>query len=51
MPIGHEQHDAQELLSAVLDGLHEDHNLVTEKPYVELPDSDDRPDQLLADIW
>ena len=45
---GREQHDAQEFLSVLLDGLHEDLNLVTEKPYTDLPDSDDKPDPLLA---
>ena len=48
---GHQQHDAQELLSVFLDGLHEDLNLVAVKPYTELPDSDDREDSILADIW
>lgn len=32
---GYEQHDAQELLAFLLDGLHEDLNKVIEKPYVE----------------
>jgi hypothetical protein len=32
---GSEQHDAQELLAFLLDGLHEDLNLVTVKPYIE----------------
>ena len=35
---------AQELLAFLLDGLHEDLNRVQEKPYVELKDSDGRPD-------
>jgi ubiquitin carboxyl-terminal hydrolase 4/11/15 len=35
---GYLQHDSQELLSYVLDGLHEDLNLVKSKPY--LPDTD-----------
>ena len=38
------QQDAQELLSVLLDRLHEDLNLVINKPYKELPDSDGRPD-------
>ncbi|KAI6646793.1 Ubiquitin carboxyl-terminal hydrolase 32-like [Oopsacas minuta] len=38
------QQDAQELLSVLLDRLHEDLNLVITKPYKELPDSDGRPD-------
>lgn len=40
-----QQHDSQEFLSFLLDGLHEDLNRVFEKPYVELKDSDDRPDE------
>mmetsp|Transcript_1829 Transcript_1829/g.2892 ORF Transcript_1829/g.2892 Transcript_1829/m.2892 type:complete len:1659 (+) Transcript_1829:173-5149(+) len=48
---GDDQHDAQELLSFLLDGLSEDLNLVHDKPYTEQPDSDDRPDVVLADIW
>lgn len=34
-----------------MDGLSEDLNLVHEKPYVEQPDSDGRPDAELANIW
>lgn len=48
---GNEQHDAQELLAFLLDGLSEDLNLVHDKPYTEQPDSDGRPDSELADIW
>ena len=48
---GHEQHDAQELLAFLLDGLSEDLNLVHTKPYTEQPDSDHRSDAVLADIW
>jgi len=33
---GFRQHDAQELLMFLLDGLHEDLNLVVDKKYVEL---------------
>ena len=40
-----QQHDSQEFLSFLLDGLHEDLNRVHKKPYVELKDSDDRPDE------
>lgn len=43
-----EQHDCQELLSFLLDGLHEDLNRVHLKPYVELKDSDGRPDEIVA---
>jgi ubiquitin carboxyl-terminal hydrolase 4/11/15 len=31
---GHHQHDSQELLSFLLDGLHEDLNLVRNKPRI-----------------
>ena len=37
---GYEQHDTQELLSFLLDGLHEDLNRVTDKKYVEDVESD-----------
>ena len=40
-----QQHDSQEFLAFLLDGLHEDLNRVHDKPYVELKDSDDRPDE------
>lgn len=33
---GHHQQDSQELLTFLLDGLHEDLNLVQEKPYVDM---------------
>ena len=41
----YQQHDSQELLTFLLDGLHEDLNRVKKKPYIELKDSDDRPDE------
>ena len=34
--MGYAQHDSQELLAFLLDGLHEDLNLVKEKPYVDM---------------
>ncbi|KAI2656254.1 Ubiquitin carboxyl-terminal hydrolase 32 [Labeo rohita] len=44
--------DSQELLAFLLDGLHEDLNRVHEKPYVELKDSDGRPDHEVAtEAW
>ncbi|KAJ8312078.1 hypothetical protein KUTeg_009451 [Tegillarca granosa] len=46
---GFQQHDSQELLSFLLDGLHEDLNRVHDKPYVELKDSDGRPDEEVAE--
>lgn len=49
---GNEQHDAQELLAFLLSGLAEDLNLVSSRPYVELPDSDGiMRDSALAAIW
>lgn len=46
---GYNQHDSQELLAFLLDGLHEDLNRVKKKPYIEAKDSDGRPDQEVAD--
>jgi ubiquitin C-terminal hydrolase len=48
---GNEQHDAQEFLTFLLGGLSEDLNRIVDKPYIEAPDSDGRPDSELADIW
>lgn len=46
------QHDSQELLEWLLDGLHEDLNRVMEKPYSELKDSDGRADAIVAsEAW
>lgn len=44
--LGYQQHDAQELLSFLLDGLHEDLNRVKRKEYVELRDAAGRPDEV-----
>ncbi|KAJ8451081.1 hypothetical protein Cgig2_026890 [Carnegiea gigantea] len=46
---GYNQHDSQELLAFLLDGLHEDLNRVKQKPYIEMKDSDGRPDEEYAD--
>ncbi|KAG2330310.1 hypothetical protein Bca52824_001490 [Brassica carinata] len=46
---GYNQHDSQELLAFLLDGLHEDLNKVKRKPYIELKDSDNRPDDEVAE--
>uniref|UniRef100_A0A2C9V083 Ubiquitin carboxyl-terminal hydrolase n=1 Tax=Manihot esculenta TaxID=3983 RepID=A0A2C9V083_MANES len=48
---GFNQHDSQELLAFLLDGLHEDLNRVKCKPYVEAKDGDDRPDEEVADEY
>lgn len=38
---GFEQHDSQEFLMFLLDGLSEDLNRILDKPYIEKPDSTD----------
>lgn len=49
---GYHQHDSQELLAFLLDGLHEDLNRILKKPYTEVPDSNGRPDEeVAADCW
>ncbi|KAG2236115.1 hypothetical protein INT48_006131 [Thamnidium elegans] len=45
---GYQQHDTQELLAFLLDGLHEDLNRIIEKPYVQLPDFDGLTDTEIA---
>ncbi|CAA6655882.1 unnamed protein product [Spirodela intermedia] len=46
---GYNQHDSQELLAFLLDGLHEDLNRVKNKPYIETKDANGRPDEEFAD--
>ncbi|CAH2035036.1 unnamed protein product [Thlaspi arvense] len=46
---GYNQHDSQEMLAFLLDGLHEDLNKVKQKPYIEAKDSDGRPDDEVAE--
>jgi ubiquitin carboxyl-terminal hydrolase 4/11/15 len=49
---GYQQHDSQELLAFLLDGLHEDLNRVKKKPYVEMKEADGRPDEEVAkEAW
>ncbi|XP_035842496.1 ubiquitin carboxyl-terminal hydrolase 9 isoform X2 [Helianthus annuus] len=49
---GYNQHDSQELLAFLLDGLHEDLNRVKQKPYIETKDYDGRPDEEVAsEFW
>ncbi|KAL8211393.1 hypothetical protein R6Q57_005830 [Mikania cordata] len=48
---GFNQHDSQELLAFLLDGLHEDLNRVKCKPYAETKDGDGRPDEDIADEY
>uniref|UniRef100_A0A7N0U984 Ubiquitin carboxyl-terminal hydrolase n=1 Tax=Kalanchoe fedtschenkoi TaxID=63787 RepID=A0A7N0U984_KALFE len=46
---GYNQHDSQELLAFLLDGLHEDLNRVKQKPYIDAKDYDGRPDKEVAE--
>ncbi|XP_062202626.1 ubiquitin carboxyl-terminal hydrolase 8-like isoform X2 [Phragmites australis] len=48
---GFNQHDSQELLAFLLDGLHEDLNRVKCKPYSEAKDSDGRAVEEVADEY
>ncbi|XP_028789871.1 ubiquitin carboxyl-terminal hydrolase 8 [Neltuma alba] len=48
---GYNQHDSQELLAFLLDGLHEDLNRVKRKPYHEVKDEDGRPDEEVAEEY
>ncbi|XP_057784693.1 ubiquitin carboxyl-terminal hydrolase 8-like [Salvia miltiorrhiza] len=48
---GYNQHDSQEFLSFLLDGLHEDLNRVKRKPYVQAKEEDGRPDEEVADEY
>lgn len=45
---GYAQHDAQEFMAFLLDGLHEDLNRIQNKPYTETVDSDGRQDEVLV---
>ena len=49
---GFAQHDSREMLSVLLDTMHEDVNEVSKKPYVEYKDSDGRSDaEISAEYW
>ena len=45
---GFGQQDSCELVNYVLDLMHEDLNRVKKKPYVEMRDSDGRPDEVVS---
>jgi ubiquitin carboxyl-terminal hydrolase 4/11/15 len=45
---GYQQHDSQELLMWLLDGLHEDLNRIRQKPVTEAPEGGSRPDDEVA---
>ncbi|KAI4348860.1 hypothetical protein L6164_009529 [Bauhinia variegata] len=48
---GYNQHDSQELLAFLLDGLHEDLNRVKRKPYHEVKDADGCSDEEVAEEY
>jgi len=49
---GYQQQDSQELLTFLLDGLHEDLNRIKKKPYVEMKDADGRlDDEIAGEAW
>ncbi|KAH3764859.1 ubiquitin carboxyl-terminal hydrolase 15 [Pelomyxa schiedti] len=49
---GFNQHDAHELVSFLLDGLHEDLNQITKRPYVEAVHGGTRPDiEVAKEAW
>ncbi|XP_007028022.2 PREDICTED: ubiquitin carboxyl-terminal hydrolase 8 isoform X1 [Theobroma cacao] len=48
---GYNQHDSQEFLAFLLDGLHEDLNRVKCKPYIEAKDAEGCPDEEVADEY
>jgi ubiquitin carboxyl-terminal hydrolase 4/11/15 len=49
---GYDQHDSQEFLNFLLDGLHEDLNRCREKPATEIPEAKGRPDeQVASEAW
>ncbi|CAK9301902.1 unnamed protein product [Gordionus sp. m RMFG-2023] len=49
---GFQQHDSQELLIFLLDGLHEDLNRIKKKPYIDLKEAEGRKDEDVArEAW
>ena len=49
---GYQQHDSQELLAFLLDGLHEDLNRIKKKPYMENPEVENSPqEEVAAEAW
>jgi ubiquitin carboxyl-terminal hydrolase 4/11/15 len=48
--IGYQQHDSQELVAFLLDGLHEDLNRILMKPYVEKADWEGGGDKELVEL-
>ncbi|PRP82307.1 ubiquitin carboxyl-terminal hydrolase 4 isoform 1 [Planoprotostelium fungivorum] len=49
---GYQQHDSQELLAFLLDGIHEDVNRIKKKPYIENPEvGDRRQEEVAREAW
>eukprot|EP00397_Hematodinium_sp_SG-2012_P000874 GEMP01000875.1.p1 GENE.GEMP01000875.1~~GEMP01000875.1.p1 ORF type:complete len:1677 (+),score=289.26 GEMP01000875.1:39-5033(+) len=48
---GYRQHDAEEFLSVLLDGLHQDVNPLENTEYIEMKDSENRPDNEVSREW
>ncbi|KAG1137467.1 hypothetical protein G6F37_011794 [Rhizopus arrhizus] len=50
---GYEQQDSQEFLGFLLDGLHEDMNRISDKPYIEIPDFEDesKENEIASHFW
>lgn len=48
---GYAQHDAQEFLAFLLDGLHEDLNRIKQKPYTEHTSLDHLSDEVLSLVY
>jgi ubiquitin carboxyl-terminal hydrolase 4/11/15 len=50
--LGYSQHDSHELITFLIDGLHEDLNQIFKKPYCEGKDNNPRPDNEVAlETW
>lgn len=47
---GYGQQCSGEFLTCLLDYLHEDLNRIKKKPYIEIPDQEDRTDQQMSDL-
>eukprot|EP00002_Diphylleia_rotans_P024012 TRINITY_DN4731_c3_g1_i1.p1 TRINITY_DN4731_c3_g1~~TRINITY_DN4731_c3_g1_i1.p1 ORF type:complete len:903 (-),score=181.67 TRINITY_DN4731_c3_g1_i1:298-2895(-) len=48
---GYQQHDSQELLTFLLDGIHEDLNRVKKKPYKEIQESSKPVQEVAQELW
>ncbi len=48
---GYNQHDAQELMAFLLDGLHEDLNRIRKKPYIEIKEEEGLSDEVSYLWW